>query len=469
MPSSFRTPKTLSEWLKPDLFRRETGLRRLKGVLVVAALLLSLAGVAATLTLPRGRTAFQAGPVSRAHATFGDRCEECHTHPFQTAGRFLGSGDRPTVSDDACTRCHGDHPHHAAAEARPGHCAACHREHRSHSELVQVADGHCTGCHADLRASVKDGVSVRFKDVPDFAGHPEFALWRDDTQTKDPGRINFSHHDHLVPLTAPGKDGGARVSRQLGCGDCHQPDAGGLAMQPVRFDKHCAECHPVFAPFKDEGPNEATRRAVETFRKTPLPHPGPGQSAETVRGVLRDRLTRLAQEHPALVTGRGAAEPERPIPGGRRAPPVNEEVFRWVDQRLGEAERVLFDRKAGCVLCHRELDEPQRTNGLPALALANLPERWLSHSAFSHRSHQAYECAKCHKGAGESQDACDVLMPRLSDCRGCHNREMGARSDCVGCHAYHKPEERLKGLRTLEECRKYAAENPLAPDECPRK
>jgi predicted CXXCH cytochrome family protein len=427
MPSSFRTPKTLADWLRLDAFRREGGLRRQRAALAAGAMAACLLGVAATLALPGGRRAYEAGPVSRGHAEIADRCEKCHTQPFRTAARFAGDG--PTVSDDACRACHGKHAHHADEEARSTRCAACHREHRGPTALALVADDrNCTGCHADLARSVKAGEPVRYQDVPDFAGHPEFDLWRNDKRRRDPGRLNFSHHDHLVPLGLRGQDGKLPpVLRELGCADCHEPDAGGLFMQPIRYEKHCAQCHDLFAPL-DGG------QAAQEFRRTRLPHPGPGQSAETVRGVLRDRLTRLAQEHPEVMTG--AAEPERPLPGGRRAPPVSAEVFRWVDRHLGEAERVLFDKTAGCLLCHQE---EMRRNGLPHLATPDIPERWLSHSTFSHRSHQAYRCAECHPGVENSKDAADVLIPRIGDCRRCHNADSGVRSGCVDCHAYHRP------------------------------
>ena len=44
MPSSFRTPKTLADWLQLDYFRREPGLRRLRTLLVVGAMVLCLLG-----------------------------------------------------------------------------------------------------------------------------------------------------------------------------------------------------------------------------------------------------------------------------------------------------------------------------------------------------------------------------------------------------------------------------------------
>jgi hypothetical protein len=438
MPSSFRTPKTLAEWLKLDYFRRESGLRRARTLLIAGVITAALLGVAVSFALPRGRQVFQAGPVSSGHASFGDQCEKCHTEPFRTAAHFVGAGDHSSVSDDACRSCHRGHAHHADVGARSAHCAACHREHRGHTALARAADGHCTACHSDPGGSVKSGVKVNFRNVPDFAAHPAFKLWSGPEAPTDPGRLNFSHHDHLVPLTVKGEKAGAPpVLRQLDCADCHQPDAGGLYMQPIRYEKHCYDCHPIFPALKDG------KGADDVFRTIRLPHPGPGQSAETVRGVLRDRLTRLAQEHPAVLKGQGADDPERPIPGSRRAPPVDEEVFRWVDRTLGDAERVLFDKKGGCLLCHQEVGDPQqRTRGLPNLAPPNVPDRWFSHSVFSHRSHQAQDCEDCHKEARKSRDAADVLMPRLDDCRKCHNADSGVRSGCADCHAYHTPEVR---------------------------
>jgi hypothetical protein len=236
-------------------------------------------------------------------------------------------------------------------------------------------------------------------------------------------------------------------------------------MQPIRYEQHCAGCHPLFAPLREVGPGEAARAAVAAFQKMPVPHPGPGQSAETVRGVLRDRLTRLVQEHPALRAVGEGAEPDRPIPGQRRSPPVSPEEFLWVGQHLGDAERVLFDRKSGCLLCHQELSQPaRRPGGLPALALPNVPDRWLAHSTFSHGSHRAYECARCHKDVEGSESEKSVLMPHLDDCRQCHNAASRVRDDCAGCHTYHEPEERLKGARTLEECHRYAQEHPTDPE-----
>lgn len=434
MPSIFRQPRSLPEWIEPDYFRRARGLRRLKGWLVLAALLVPLAVVTTAVVIPRGRKVYQAGPVSDAHAQFANQCETCHTQSFATAGHFLGDDGRSSVIDAACMTCHHDHPHHPTEETHTVHCAECHREHRGHPALARVADGQCANCHADLARAVKPGVEVQYKPVPDFVSHPEFALWR--SQAGDPGRLNFNHQAHLAELVM--REGEVLVPRKLGCGDCHQPDAAGLFMQPIRYEKHCARCHQLQAPLAGEWRDKAIEGAVQAFRKAALPHPAPGQSAETVRGVLRDRLTRLAREHPAIVKAGAPASPEPPIPGRRRAPPVSAEVFQWVNEHLDESESVLFDRKAGCLLCHQERSDPQqRPRGLPDLAPPNLPDRWFSHSTFSHKAHQVSKCVDCHKDAETSRDAHDVLMPRLDDCRQCHGPGTGVRSECVTCHGYH--------------------------------
>jgi hypothetical protein len=121
---------------------------------------------------------------------------------------------------------------------------------------------------------------------------------------------------------------------------------------------------------------------------------------------------------------------------------VSGEAFAWVDRQLAGSEKALFDHTGGCRLCHQELTHPERRPaGLPQLARPNVPARWFAHARFSHKSHEALAsgCAECHKGVNESRTAQDVLLPRLEDCRGCHNPATGVRSDCAGCHGYHKP------------------------------
>ena len=32
-------------------------------------------------------------------------------------------------------------------------------------------------------------------------------------------------------------------NHRLGCADCHQPGPDGAFLQPVKYDRHCAQCH----------------------------------------------------------------------------------------------------------------------------------------------------------------------------------------------------------------------------------
>src|SRR5579871_2012089 len=103
MPSAFRDPKSLSDWIQLDYFRRPRSLRRWRGWLGWGTLAATALVVGIVLLLPGGKTAFQAGPVSSAHTLFNDRCGECHTEAFQTARRILpiNSGNLHAVPDES--------------------------------------------------------------------------------------------------------------------------------------------------------------------------------------------------------------------------------------------------------------------------------------------------------------------------------------------------------------------------------
>src|SRR6516164_6343901 len=98
-PPPRNNPKAFSEWYESDYFRRPRRPWRLT-VAIIAALVLSAAGIAATFVWPHGRTAYQAGPLSDPHAFLADNCQACHTAPFATAERFLpGHGDARATPD----------------------------------------------------------------------------------------------------------------------------------------------------------------------------------------------------------------------------------------------------------------------------------------------------------------------------------------------------------------------------------
>jgi predicted CXXCH cytochrome family protein len=452
MPSAFRNWKTLPDWLQLDYFRRPRALRQWKWTLTWATLLVVTALSAAAWFVPGSTRWLQAGPVSNAHRTFNDDCGRCHTEKFQTARRIFGHGAfARSVPNEACVQCH-DGPAHNVFQHEDLDCAKCHREHRGRAILAHVPSGDCTHCHADLVANSRRGDKTPFENVTGFpAGHPEFALWRHADplmpEGKDPGQLRFNHHLHLTSeLVRDPRDAKKprEEQRPLDCSACHQADPAGRYMLPVRYETHCASCHPLSVRLTGQFETPELREAASRFAAEPAPHRAPA----LVRAVLRDRLLNFVQEHPVLA---GEDPLDLPFPKARRMQPVTSQQWNWAkrelndletvlffNEQLPEAERGLFNLSGGCSYCHIEKPTPQpRPAGvLPEYRPTNLRERWLPHGRFHHESHRTLACTECHS-ARESKETSDVLMPRLDLCARCHHPKVGVRYDCVECHRYH--------------------------------
>jgi hypothetical protein len=449
MPSAFRDPKTLPEWIELDGHaRRPSGLRRWRTRLTWLAFLGCAAGLGLAAVFPRSSRLYQAQPVSPAHALFNDNCGQCHTEAFQTARRFLPwNAAIHAVSDAACTQCHDGPPHHPEQAAMPA-CASCHREHQGQVSLARVPDSQCTACHADLKAHARDPGKCPYEDVGGFPErHPEFRLWRNEAPT-DPGRLRFNHKAHLPKdgLLAPG----GRV--ELDCADCHQADDAGRYVKPVKYDLHCSRCHPLSVQLSATSEDKDLKAALAQFAQKPAPHDKP----PVVRTALRDRLLAFTLEHPLLPNAEAQGEHLLPRPRGfpekadrswqlakRDRPLTPDERREFVQDQLPRLEELLFDRPGGCAHCHRE--EKPRTvpvrqidDPLPVYALTNQPARWLEHGRFSHERHRMLRCAECHDAENSTRTA-HVLLPRVATCAKCHNDSTGVRHDCVECHKYHRP------------------------------
>src|SRR4051812_19339779 len=140
MPSAFRDPKNLSEWIELDYFRRSRFLGWLRRRATWVTFGVSVLLVSVALLLPWTSKLYQAGPVSASHAMFNDNCAVCHTENLQTLRRFWpGNASVRAVPDQACTRCH-DGPLHNAEQVSTPHCAGCHREHRGQAALARLPD-----------------------------------------------------------------------------------------------------------------------------------------------------------------------------------------------------------------------------------------------------------------------------------------------------------------------------------------
>jgi hypothetical protein len=332
--------------------------------------------------------------------------------------------------------------------------------------LTRVHDTTCTVCHRDLKTHGKRGADTPFRDVRDFPdGHPEFALWGDPAANKpaatDPSQLRFNHKKHLNPdgvfvLGPLGPDD--KVPRKvLDCADCHQPDTAGRYMKPIRYDAHCASCHPLSVRLAGDFKGEQLERAAEEFAALPVPH---GVPPAQVRAVLRERLVAFAQKN--KVTEK-APDPERLFPVPPRPPDVSEAEWKWAEgerqaleprvfsnKQLPVVEAGQLQRAAGCVFCHIEDPNAPRKDDLPVFLPTEMPDRWLKHAQFSHQSHRNMKCEDCHL-ARDSERTEQILLPSIrprplpegapapttKGCAECHSRTGGVRHDCVACHQYH--------------------------------
>jgi hypothetical protein len=305
----------LGFFTRPKLFRRLTWL--------AAAILSIVAIVGVALAMGRKQTeVFSAGPVTISHRMFEQDCAKCHDK-WGPVERFVAmNGSIPSTPNSKCVECHEPQQYaHQANMSKPDPglplllCANCHREHRHQQTLAAVADSFCTECHSSLKDTNHGGTDkfedVRsFDDSPKLGSHPEFALHRllnqnealpeprlddlkkvldkfvrDDGQGTPPGqpswqdrgRIRFNHKIHLAhPLPVPTAVGEERQSDKpqvidlsQRCEVCHQSDSAGRYMLPIKYEQHCAQCHPLWF---DE----------DNFRGKTVPHREP----EVVHGFL---------------------------------------------------------------------------------------------------------------------------------------------------------------------------------------
>jgi hypothetical protein len=438
-----------------DVHRRVDPLLSWKDRLGYVALVLTLIGLGASYALT-GRTDFHAerAPVAAVHQAVEANCQACHVDFTPINSRswhapFLGD---PLQTSQRCETCHAGPPHHVGAQPEQS-CGACHREHRGRdASLVNLPASDCTQCHRDLpQHSVKP--TAFQPDVTRFsaAEHPTFRSLRN-----DPGTIRFNHRLHMAAGMALGKGGGelqtlgkipeqareryrAQQDRkeddapvQLQCASCHQPNQAGTYMKPITYENQCQACHPL------------------TLGKLTLPH---RWQPKELHGLLENYFTDQVARGDAKLLDQKIV---RPLPG--KLPnllPIS--AREMIAKEVLFAEKDLYTGQRLCAECHtftgKSIAEALKQGNAPQLQIApsRIPNVWLRHAKFSHKSHRAQQCSDCHTAATTSVTHTDVLIPDRDHCVKCHAPTTsagtaGARFNCTECHLYHNGDHRLNGI-----------------------
>jgi hypothetical protein len=371
------------------------------------------------------------GPLHAAHQSIGGNCNACHGTKFAR------------VSNQACSSCHAGTQHHVPPDSPARRlfasmqCADCHVEHSTPSQLVDTGSRQCVTCHADLH---KFDPQTSLQNATDFGSdHPGFSLdlleplhqggetvWQTRVEKADfrpraeeHSNLKFSHEVHMDKRGIKSPTG----DQALSCRDCHQTDASGRNMVPIRMETHCSRCHSL--RYDENDPTSA------------VPH----GALAPVFTALEDHFSRMFLQPAAS----GMPATARRRPGGEQAAMTRDEQRRaleWTTRQSMQAARELLEKRV-CFECHT-------ITHLPALSgfeqwqiePVKLASSWMPQAQFSHAAHRSSSCVSCHREAERSRSSSDVLMPEIKECRTCHG---GGRdktrlaSDCTLCHQLHLP------------------------------
>jgi len=365
------------------------------------------------------------GPLDSAHQFFGADCTKCHQKPFVT------------VRDSACLACHANTPAHAdpvkfnLPQLGNAECRSCHQDHQGAAGLIRTDQRLCSDCHGDLKTRTH-AVST-LAEVRDFgSAHPQFNIdlpaWNADgkfapqrkviaADLKEDSGLKFNHLKHLNPegLSTPN---GHRV---LECANCHVADAGGAKMRPVKFETMCHDCHTLgfdtLAPARE------------------VPH---GKVAEVIY-MLNEYYAKIALEGGYVDAKSPVIVQERRRPG---SPPLSQqqqqEALAWARERTREVTESLFTGRA-CTTCHK-VTPPHDATDTWHVAPVRVSGVWYADAKFTHAKHATAKCEDCH-AARQSQQASDLLIPGIENCRACHAGAYAkdkVPTTCIACHDYHQ-------------------------------
>jgi hypothetical protein len=343
--------------------------------------------------------------------------------------------------NDRCASCHLEHVEGKGPPASAGGPRAPIR-----AIPAQLTVNKCEDCHAKLKERVSD---TQLIDTPDWGHHPDFRPMITASPGATPrfervsltGRVlennglTFSHKIHLNPT-----GGVARMAQELGplkgyggpldCAGCHRPDASGRGFVPVEMVRDCSACHSL-----------AYARIGGELKM--LPHGHPDQVVAALRSFYGSG------------GGVQAAAPDtsRRLPGFMED--MRQALSRFAERfttpvAVSNGVRQVFAKNGTCAECHT-VQAPLDPGSLDyRIAPVFLNDHYMPRGDFNHGIPQhnkdaqgRFTCANCHN-ARQSDDAREILLPKLSDCTECHGKTpkqsaSSASADCAECHSYHAP------------------------------
>ena len=433
------------------------------------------------------RTIFATGPSHEgvkngqspaAWSHMDQACLKCHAayglHLPQAAGLALRtvSNDLTVVHATRCFVCHREHAgHERMALPNRQTCASCHndadelRRARTSFPLKSAsvaATGEKTGENRDLG----DGL-VRFlaparssgsvTPFSDYAhGHPPFGY--EQPNLRDPAQLKFNHARHeRADVAALGPN------QKLGCANCHETGPGGVYYQPVRYERHCQQCHSL--------------QIQPSLPRLSIPHGDPEKVRYFLASLkisIENAVRAEGVTDPAEFSRRSESELQRLRQRGLDTlADLEKRVFFEGDPQDTENVRRMRtgSRKflTECANCHTVA--PGDASSPPRVNRPNIAERWIQRGPFTHLRHLHIACADCHQAAHTSKLTSDILMPPQKLCAECHRppdtasldrhgdglaphlvsmpdggklaaeqrRTGGIKWDCLSCHTFHAP------------------------------
>ena len=153
-----RNAKTVAKRIDLQYFAKLSPFRRWVLILSVALPLLAAGWILGKERLHE-QAAYSSGPISSAHAVFGQQCEMCHVR---------GASFSAPVKDETClpaTMHRLQRPPDVHTEVQ-----CMYVEHKGSLRLAMTADSGCTQCHGNLM--VRDGAPNYDPHISGFGSPP---------------------------------------------------------------------------------------------------------------------------------------------------------------------------------------------------------------------------------------------------------------------------------------------------------